>query len=94
MQEEVEPQITTISEKGQVVIPQSLRSALKLKPGTKFLVYGRGDTVVMKRLELPDLKSEWHEIFRMIDKKGLKISEKEVQEEVAMVRREKQRSSK
>jgi AbrB family looped-hinge helix DNA binding protein len=86
-----EPQITTISEKGQVVIPQSLRSALRLKPGTKFLVFGRGDTVVMKRLELPDVRREWEEIFKMMDKKGLKLSEKEVQEEVATIRREKGR---
>jgi AbrB family looped-hinge helix DNA binding protein len=84
-----EPQITTISEKGQVVIPQSLRSALRLKPGTKFLVFGRGDTVVMKKLELPDVRREWEEIFKMMDKKGLKLSEKEVQEEVAIIRREK-----
>jgi AbrB family looped-hinge helix DNA binding protein len=86
-----EPQITTISEKGQVVIPQSLRSALRLKPGTKFLVFGRGDTIVMKRLELPDVRREWEEIFKMMDKKGLKLSEKEVQEEVATIRREKGR---
>jgi AbrB family looped-hinge helix DNA binding protein len=86
-----EPQITTISEEGQVVIPQSLRNALRLKPGTKFLVFGRGDTVVMKRLDLPDLRSEWEGIFKMMDKKGLKLSEKEVQEEVATIRREKGR---
>jgi AbrB family looped-hinge helix DNA binding protein len=86
-----EPQITTISEKGQVVIPQSLRSALRLKPGTKFLVFGRGDTVVMKKLELPNVRREWEEIFKMMDKKGLKLSEKEVQEEVATIRREKHR---
>ena len=93
MQEE-EPQITTISGKGQVVIPQTLRNALKLKPGTKFLIFGRGNTVVMKRLELPDLKGEWEEIFKAMDKKGLEISEKEVQEEVTKVRRERRRSSK
>lgn len=86
-----EPQITTISEKGQVVIPQSLRSALRLKPGTKFLVFGRGDTVVMKKLDFPDVRREWEEIFKMMDKKGLKLSEKEVQEEVATIRREKRR---
>jgi AbrB family looped-hinge helix DNA binding protein len=91
MVQEEEPQITTISEKGQVVIPQSLRSALRLKPGTKFLVFGRGDTVVMKKLELPDVRREWEEIFKAMDKKGLKVSEKEVQEEVAAIRREKHR---
>lgn len=91
MTQEEEPQITTISEKGQVVIPQSLRSALRLKPGTKFVVFGRGDTVVMRKLNLPDVRREWEEIFKIMDKKGLKLSEKEVQEEVAAIRREKHR---
>ncbi|MBI2937302.1 MAG: AbrB/MazE/SpoVT family DNA-binding domain-containing protein [Thaumarchaeota archaeon] len=89
-----EPEVTTISEKGQVVIPQSLRKALKIKPGTKFVVFGRGDTVIMKRLELPDLRKEWDEIFKMMDEKGLKISEKEIQEEIDSARKERRSKSK
>lgn len=88
----LEPEVTTVSEKGQVVIPQSLRKELGIKPRTKFLVFGRGDTVIMKRLELPDVRKEWEEIFRVMDRKGLKISEKEILNEVAAVRREKRRS--
>lgn len=82
-----EPQITTISEKGQIVIPQSIRKELKIKPKTKFLVFGKGDTVIMKKLELPDVKKEWDKIFKIMDKKNLKISEKEIQKEVAEARR-------
>ncbi|MDG7008920.1 MAG: AbrB/MazE/SpoVT family DNA-binding domain-containing protein [Nitrososphaerota archaeon] len=86
------PEVTTVSEKGQVVIPKSLRKELGIKPRTKFLVYGRGDTVIMKRLELPDLRKEWDEIFRAMDAKKLKISEKEILDEIAAVRRERHRS--
>ncbi len=82
-----EPQVTTMSEKGQIVIPQSIRKELGIKPKTKFLVFGKGDTVIMKKLELPDIKKEWNEIFREMDKKNLKISEKEIQEEVAESRK-------
>jgi AbrB family looped-hinge helix DNA binding protein len=82
-----EPQVTTISEKGQIVIPQSIRKELGIKPRTKFLVYGKGDTVIMKKLELPDMKKEWNEIFKAMDKKNLKLSEREIQEEVAEVRK-------
>ena len=64
-----EPEVTTMSEKGQVVIPQSIRKELGIKPKTKFLVYGRGDMVIMKKLELPDLKKEWDAIFKSMDKK-------------------------
>ena len=84
-----EPQVTTISEKGQVVIPQSIRKELGIKPRTKFLVFGRGDTVIMKKLELPDVKKEWDDIFKMMDKKRLKLSEEEIQKEIAAARREK-----
>jgi len=83
-----EPEVTTISEKGQVVIPQSVRKELGIKPRTKFLVFGRGDIVIMKRLNLPDVEKEWEGIFRMMDEKGLKLSEKEILEEVAASRKE------
>ena len=82
-----EPQVTTISEKGQVVIPQSIRKELGIKPKTKFLIYGRGDTVIMKKLELPDLKKEWDDIFKSMDKKELKLSEKEIQKEITESRK-------
>ena len=83
-----EPQVTTISEKGQIVIPQSIRKELGIKPKTKFLVFGKGDIVIMKKLELPDMKKEWSEIFKVMDKKNLKISEKEILKEVAEARKD------
>ena len=84
-----EPEVTTISEKGQVVIPQSIRKELGIKPKNKFLVYGRGDTIIMKKLELPSLKKEWEDIFKMMDKKELKISDEEIQKEIAATRKTK-----
>ncbi len=84
-----EPEVTTISEKGQVVIPQSIRKELGIKPKNKFLVYGRGDTIILKKLELPSLKKEWEDIFRMMDKKDLTISEEEIQKEIAAARKAK-----
>ncbi len=80
-------EVTTMSEKGQVVIPQSIRKELGIKPKTKLLVYGRGDTVIMKKLELPNLKKEWEDLFKLMDKKELEMSDKEVQKEVAEARK-------
>ena len=85
MAEELE--VTTMSEKGQVVIPQSIRKELGIKPKTKFLIYGRGDTVIMKKLELPDLRKEWEDIFKLMEKKELKMSNKEIQKEIAEARK-------
>ena len=84
-----EPEVTTISEKGQVVIPQSIRKELGIKPKNKFLVYGKGDTIILKKLQLPSLKKEWEDIFELMDKKALKISDKEIQKEVATARKAK-----
>ena len=89
-----EAQVTTISEKGQVVIPQSIRKELGIKPKTKFLVFGRGDTVIMKRLKLPDVTKEWEEIFKIMDAKNLRISEEGIQKEVTAVRKKEKRTIK
>jgi len=83
-----EPEVTTISEKGQVMIPQAIRKELKIKPRTKFLVYGKGDTVIMRRIKLPDMKKEWDEIFTIMDRKNLKISEGEILKEITEDRKD------
>ncbi|MDR0471823.1 MAG: AbrB/MazE/SpoVT family DNA-binding domain-containing protein [Nitrososphaerota archaeon] len=71
-----------MSEKGQAVIPKSIREELEIKPKTKLLVYGKGDTIIMKKLQLPDLKKEWENIFKLMDKKELKLSNAEIQKEI------------
>ncbi len=86
-----EPEITTISAKGQVVIPQALREKLKLKPKTKLLVYGEGDTIIMKKLYLPDLRKEWERIKQIIEERNRKygaLTEEDVKKEVEAYRRE------
>jgi len=87
-----EPEITTISAKGQVVIPQALRERLKLKPKTKLLVYGEEDTIIMKKLYLPDLREEWERIRKIIedrDKRYGPLTEEDVKKEVEAYRKEK-----
>ena len=48
---------TRMSSKGQVVIPEDVRKALRLEVGEQFVVMGDGDTVVLKRIAVP-AKSE------------------------------------
>jgi len=45
---------TTLSSKGQVVIPEEIRTRLGLKPGARFVVLGDRDVVILKVLEPPD----------------------------------------
>lgn len=44
---------TRMSSKGQIVIPEEIRDALHLKAGTKFVVVGEGDVVVLKTITPP-----------------------------------------
>ena len=47
---------TTLSSKGQVVIPEEIRLRLGPKPGAQFVVLGDRDVVIFKVLEPPALK--------------------------------------
>ncbi|MEK6941027.1 MAG: hypothetical protein AABW49_03955, partial [Nanoarchaeota archaeon] len=35
---------------------QEIREQMGIESGTKFAVYGRGDTIIFKRVELPTVK--------------------------------------
>jgi AbrB family looped-hinge helix DNA binding protein len=50
--------ITKVSTKGQVVIPNSIRSTLKLLPGDTLQIEMVGDLVLLKKIELKPLKEE------------------------------------
>ena len=64
-----------IGERGQVVIPKELRSRLGLKPRTKLLVVGRGDAVIMKKLDLEQERRELETLFKRVDKRIRKYGE-------------------
>ena len=46
---------TTLSSKGQVVIPEEIRIQLGLEPGVRFVVIADRDVVIFKRLDPPSL---------------------------------------
>lgn len=70
--------VTRMSAKGQVVIPGDIRQAMDLAPGTKFVVVGEGDTVILKRIGRPTL-TEVDRLFaesrRFAKSAGLKRSD-------------------
>jgi antitoxin PrlF len=49
-------QTTKLSRRGQVVIPQKIRKELRLGEGDQFIVYGREDAIVFKKMELPSVE--------------------------------------
>jgi len=86
-----EPEITIVSEKGQVVIPKAIRERMKIAK-MKLLVYCYGDTLILKKLEIPDVEKKLEALYRRIDRKIAKygeLSEEEIDEEIQRYRREK-----
>jgi len=50
-------QITSMSSRGQIVIPLDVREHLGLREGEKFVVVGEDDTVVLKKIAMPSFKN-------------------------------------
>ena len=46
---------TSMSSKGQVVIPEAVRDALGLEPGAQFVVVGERDVVMLKIIARPSM---------------------------------------
>ena len=49
-------EITSLSSRGQIVIPQGIRDRLHLHSGEKFVVIGEDDTIILKKLKVPSFK--------------------------------------
>ena len=52
--------ITKISSKGQVVIPSEIRERMNLEEGNLLIISDSDDSICMKKIELPKIKS-WKE---------------------------------
>lgn len=64
--------VTSLSSKGQVVIPGEIREQLDINAGAKFIITTDGENLLLKPVEEPDIDS-----FEELIKKSRKIIEKE-----------------
>ncbi len=62
---------TSMSVKGQVVIPNKIRKALGLKPNSKLVILQDGSNILLKPIEEPKIKD-----FKNLIAMGDEISEK------------------
>jgi AbrB family looped-hinge helix DNA binding protein len=65
--------LTKLSQKGQVVIPNTVRKKLGLKEGMKFLVVGVDDTIVLRKLMLSEEKTRLKQILESSRRKAQKV---------------------
>jgi len=80
-------EITKMSSRGQVVIPQEIREVKKFKEGERFIVYDIDDSIVLKRIQnLEQVKGikEFDDVFKLMWKtaKARKITKKDVDKEI------------
>lgn len=74
-------EISIVGERGQIVIPQELRTKLGLKPKTKMLVIRRGDSVIMRKINLEQERQKLEAVFKRIDERVKRyggITEREI----------------
>jgi len=85
---EQEFEVTKMSSRGQIVIPQELRERMNLEEGSKFAVVGMQDTIILKKLEPP----KWEDFDKALNNmrkhgKERGISEKDIEKAVEDARR-------
>jgi len=78
--------MTKVSSRGQVVIPRQIRERLGLTDGSQLLVFGEGDTIILKKVGLAS--NENKEVLVSVRNKirQLGISRKDISREVKAVR--------
>lgn len=91
-----EAEVTVVSSKGQVVIPQSIRQKLGIGPKTKLLVYGYDDAVIMKKMDIPDVAKDLERLYAKVDKKVAKygpLSDEDINQIIQESRRKRRQAA-
>jgi antitoxin PrlF len=73
-----DPEVTTVTSKGQITIPSRLREQFGLEQGTKLMVVPTDYGLVLKKLDLPSVE----EFQRRVEERaeGVDLSMEEVNE--------------
>ena len=84
-------EMTRVSSKGQVVIPGLIRERLGLTGGSRLLVFGEGDTVILKKVGLSSQGTK--ETLAAVRKKirELRVTREDISREIRAVRKERAR---
>ena len=75
-----EVELTKMSSRGQIVIPQDIRNEMNLKEGQAFAVVRSGDTVLLKQIVTPskkELLQAWDQMVTQANRQAKKLGIKE-----------------
>ena len=79
--------ITTVSSKGQLVLPLDIRNGMNIKPGVKMYVLSDGESIILKPIAQPDI-SEFRSLMDAAEKWALDVglTEDDINEAIRSVR--------
>lgn len=85
---EVITEVTSVSSKGQVVLPKNVRDALSLETGSKLIVLTDGDNILLKPIIAPDL-DEFNNLMEKSQEWARKVgmTENDIDEAISAVRK-------
>ena len=74
-------EFTRLSEKGQIVVPSEMRKRMKLGEGTRFVILGLSDTIILRKVEFSQERIRLKQLLAKSREKASKIgfTEKEVE---------------
>lgn len=70
-----DPEVTTVTSKGQITIPSRLRKQFGLEKGTKLMVVPTDYGLVLKKLELPSVEEFQQRVEERADEIDLSMAE-------------------
>ncbi len=81
-------EVTSVSSKGQVVLPKNVRDALALSIGSKLLVLTDGNNILLKPIVPPDL-SEFETLMKQSQEWAKKVgmTEEDIDDAISTVRK-------
>ena len=82
-------EVTSLSTRGQVVIPNKIRENLKLKPGTKMIIIQEGNNILLKPIKEPK-QNQFEKIIAIGDRirEELELEESDIDAAIKKVRQE------
>ena len=86
--ENVITEVTSVSSKGQVVLPKTVREALSLYVGSKLIVFTDGENILLKPITTPSL-DEFESLMEKSQKwaKEVGMTENDIDDAISAVRK-------